>query len=232
MSLSNEQYSMLIILMRQAFDKLDAVGLIESTEAEGISTTKRFETWRRDELAKCTLGLRSLKDCQNKHVRHIKAHFLSLVGKDGEALDEHIAADHPDHVTIEQLRNRIEAAMEEHGYNERYLGTILRHRFRNKRLTSLNLDELTQLLSTLHNRGRNKRSREETGEGDPEQRRDKKQRRSRRHKHDAIQVHAHLDPDRSPEFDAAFGTMVEKAYESIQRGDIWRENTDSTGNTL
>jgi hypothetical protein len=229
MSLSNEQYSMLIILMRQAFDKLDAVGLIE---AEGISTTKRFETWRRDELAKCTLGLRSLKDCQNKHVRHIKAHFLSLVGKDGEALDEHIAADHPDHVTIEQLRNRIEGAMEEHGYNERYLGTILRHRFRNKRLTSLNVDELTQLLSTLNNRGRNKRSREETGEGDPDQRRDKKQRRSRRRKQDAIQVHAHLDPDRSPELDAAFGTMVEKAYDSILRGDFDREDNNTTGNAL
>lgn len=155
--LTGPQITRLIIVMRQAFDKLDNVGAIEH-DALHSSQASRFDHWRKAELLEVTNGKReSLREVQNNEFLFVEAHFLTMIGKDGKAVDNIVRASAPDHTTVEQFRELIAQAQAEWGFNDGYLASILRHRFKGKLLTSLNAGDLRHLLSTLNNRGRSKR---------------------------------------------------------------------------
>jgi hypothetical protein len=74
--LSHLQKARLNILAKQAFERLDAMGLIDS----GVTLT----AWRRGEQEKAT-GIASLTECRNSHFRPLMAHFLAAAGMEDRA---------------------------------------------------------------------------------------------------------------------------------------------------
>ena len=75
--LSKLQKSVLCQIARRTFDKLTA-----SNKITGIT----FDDWRRDECERA-VGLPGLRACGNEHYRQLCAHFESLAGEDGRALN-------------------------------------------------------------------------------------------------------------------------------------------------
>lgn len=85
--LSLDQKARLNILAKEAFDQLDGMGLIE---AEGRTKAERLKNWRRAEQFKA-VRIRSLTQCQNRHFRTLRGHFLALVGKEDKAYKDYVA---------------------------------------------------------------------------------------------------------------------------------------------
>jgi hypothetical protein len=84
--LSQDQKARLNILAKEAFDELDRHGLIE---AEGRTKAERLKNWRRAEQFKA-VRIESLTQCQNRHFRTLRGHFLALVGKEDKAYKDYV----------------------------------------------------------------------------------------------------------------------------------------------
>ena len=116
--LSLDQKSRLNILAKEAFDQLDEHGLIE---AEGRTKAERLKNWRRAEQFKA-VGIRSLTQCQNRHFRTLRGHFLALVGKEDKAYKDYVttgkvrsrAPEVDTHENREQWRYNIRKLLSEH----------------------------------------------------------------------------------------------------------------------
>ena len=80
--LSAKQKSVLCQIARRAFDHLLAAGKIAGVD---------FDPWRRDEVERAT-GRHGLRECGDPHYRPLAAHFESLAGEDGRALNHLLAA--------------------------------------------------------------------------------------------------------------------------------------------
>ena len=97
--LSNLQKSTICQIARRAFGKLTASNMIT-----GIA----LDDWRLDECERA-VGLPGLRACGNEHYRQLCAHFESLAGEDGRALN-HLMADQSDgrrrleHVLVTTLK--------------------------------------------------------------------------------------------------------------------------------
>jgi len=157
--LSRKQKACLAQLARQAFDKLDALGLID---APGETTAKRLANWRHAMQAEAC-GESSLTLCIQNDYLPLRAHFNSLLGLDDKAYDDHIKSG-PENDLAEtndttehrdQIIHLIEAEMEGTKFNLGYAIAIARNKFRKPKLKSLRtltVNQLKQILFTIKNR--------------------------------------------------------------------------------
>lgn len=79
---SNSQKAALCQMARRAFNKLTSTGQISGID---------LDTWRRDEVERVT-GRPGLRECGNDDYRKLAAHFESLAGEDGRALNHLLAS--------------------------------------------------------------------------------------------------------------------------------------------
>lgn len=115
--LSNRQKSVIAQIARHAYEKLTA-----SNKITGID----FDTWRHDEVERCT-GKPGLRACGNDHYRPLCAHFESLVGEEGKALN-HLLADGTNQ--RRQLEHVLVAALNSAGLPVTYAEKISRDKFK------------------------------------------------------------------------------------------------------
>ena len=158
MSLSLPTIRMLKMLEREAFDRLDGLGLID---VAGATKTERFTAWAHEQQ-KLACGKASLKDCGNRDVKPLRSHFLMLAGRSGQAFDVALAGEQAT-VDVEQLRHKIAEAQAEYGFADEYVAAVVRGKFKGTPRDRLSAGQLVALLSTLNNRGRSKIEREANG---------------------------------------------------------------------
>lgn len=79
--LSNDQKAALCQLATQAFDRQDALGLID----HGV----KLADWRRGQQFRA-VGIASLTECRNSHFRTLRGHFLALAGKEDKAFRDYV----------------------------------------------------------------------------------------------------------------------------------------------
>lgn len=91
--LSLKQKAVICQISRRAFDKLTASNKITDID---------FNTWRRDEVERA-VGLPGLRACGNNHYLPLCAHFESMVGEDGKALNHLLAESTDKNRQIEHL---------------------------------------------------------------------------------------------------------------------------------
>lgn len=156
---------------------------------EGVSRTAALNAWRRREQLQAT-GIESLTQATQAHFRPLKAHFLTLAGREAEALGLHLRSgptrDHGQpgdtHEEREKWRHLILRELQEHGrrmaaegrddvITAAYVESIARAKHR-RRLDSLTARDLERLLYTTRNRIA---ARE--GRGDPAKRNQSQRRR-------------------------------------------------------
>lgn len=187
-ALSLKQKSALCQLARQAFDRLDALGLVD---APGAGVSARFAAWRAEQQAEA-VGIASLRDCGNAHYRSLRAHFNALLGRDdvafqdltrtGRVRDHGPAED--THERREELRALILLTLMEHGHRcdparpeyqpeiarcvaeqgglitAAYAIAIAKMKCKGKALDRLTARELEQILYTMRNRISSREGRE------------------------------------------------------------------------
>jgi ribosomal protein L32 len=76
--LSADQKAALNMLAKEAFQKLDTLGLIDLPAG---SASARLRDWRRAEQLKA-VGIASLTECRNSHYRTLRGHFETLCGRE------------------------------------------------------------------------------------------------------------------------------------------------------
>lgn len=116
--LSRDQVIKLKILARDAFRKLDALGLVD---VAGGSVSARFDAWCHAEQKKA-VGIESLSKCQNGHFRRLRGHFLTLAGKEDQGYADYVktgkvkdrGAPADTHEARELWRVKIRRALAEH----------------------------------------------------------------------------------------------------------------------
>jgi len=139
---SKLQKSRICIVARQAFDKLTAAGQIA-----GVT----FDDWRREEVER-VVGRHGLTDCDNAQFNPLLAHFLSLIGEDGRALNA---------LVREQTEPRRQAefvlvrAMKEGGFGPAYVQSICTARFKCE-VTDATPEQMRSLTIVLRYRARSK----------------------------------------------------------------------------
>lgn len=178
--LSRDQKAAICQLAKIAFDRQDALGLVE---VDCASQSARLAEWRRaQQLA--AVGIDSLTECRNEHFRTLRAHFSTLAGREdrayrdytrtgrvrdrGPAEDTHEAREATRKLILDELLahghrcdprrpefNRLIAEkIEANGgmITQNYVIAIAKAKCRGRKIDSLTAEELRQILYTLRNR--------------------------------------------------------------------------------
>lgn len=136
--LSNLQKSALAQMARRAFTRLTTAG-----QVAGID----FDAWRRDECARVT-GHHGLTACTNDDYNKLAAHFESLAGEDGRALN---------HLLREQNEPKRQAEavlvreMERAGFGPEYVEKLCQDKFKCA-VMDATAPQLHQLIITVKSR--------------------------------------------------------------------------------
>ena len=136
--LSKNQITTLIIPARRAHAYRVARG-----EIVGVD----FDTWRREEVERCT-GKPGLRACDNSDFNRLLAHFESLAGEDGRAMDALVReATEP----RRQAEAALVLAMDRAGLGPAYVEKIARDKFKCA-VTDASVRQLHQLIITVNAR--------------------------------------------------------------------------------
>ena len=141
--LSAKQKSVLCQIARRAFAHLLAAGKIAGVD---------FDPWRRDEVERAT-GRHGLRECGDPHYRPLAAHFESLAGEDGRALNHLLAANTDARRKMEVVLLR---ALEGAGLGLPYAEKISRDRLKHGLLETTDA-ELRAILITVKTRIQSRR---------------------------------------------------------------------------
>lgn len=123
--LSNAQKAGIAMLARRAYAAWPGRAAFEQANHER-SPSKCFEAWRRVEQGKA-VGLPSLRLCLQDHFLPLRAHFGSLAGADGRALNDLMR--HAEEPRI-RARWKLQQALDERGLDENYAAAICRAQFK------------------------------------------------------------------------------------------------------
>lgn len=143
--LTNTQKAELSILCRQAFD-------LHNTLA-GPAATRAAEDFRHTQVH-AAVNKPGLTACTQDDYLPLRAHFLHLLGRDGEALNAHMAHGTEDkRVALFKLNESLAKA----NLPMAYAAAIARRQRHGRGIDELTAKELWQLIYTINNRGTAKR---------------------------------------------------------------------------
>lgn len=169
--LTLKQKAALGILSRHAFAHQDSMGLVDD-RADGQTQSAHFLAWKHAQQMEA-VGVASTSAMRQSHYRPLRAHYLTMLGRDVDAFDDMVTTgpaprgeggadtyetrEQTCHL-IEEARRTHNIAAREHDYqtmHANYIMAIARRKFRMPRLShlmDLTTRQLTQLLYTVRNR--------------------------------------------------------------------------------
>lgn len=148
-SLSTLQKKILARLARRAFNLTGAKALGAGDAWDGSGAA--FDVWRHDQVATAS-GKAGLRACSQLDYKRVEAHFQSLLGQDGRALNAHVRAE-------TEPRRQAEAKLlevcEQWGFHLDYASS-LSLRIHKVNLFDADTAVIWKLIYTINNRGRAK----------------------------------------------------------------------------